>query len=365
MNNIQGKILIILLLANMFVPDLSAQNKKDTLQKDDPYKELYQKQKEIDELTKKLSSLETKLSELQDDNELLKGDIKVKDIELSANSKTIDSLNKQLAKLEKSEEELNKLKNASSKKQLDELNKLLKQKSDSIVSLSNQISDFVESIEKKVQDLEKNNKQLTENFKPFVSQMADAVDNTWYPRVFSSMTLAELTAACENYKKMSSIDPKIVEASKKMNALLTDFKTYQMGVNFVNSTYNNATKDAVYKSIDKLYRNCDSKFKAKKDELYDLAYNINNYSSYTKDLQTHIHEIDEALKIKNKHITPNKIEEYLNKPEVKNSLDEIKSSIPYLANIWQEYYNTLQANLKAGKFTISTPAHDAIMSLIP
>ncbi len=346
----------LLLILTLFCTSIFAQN-KDSL--------LYQQQRELTEQAKAdLQSAEDEIAKQKK--------------ELAANKKTIDSLKRVVLKAQNdlkaakgdskaanTKAELQKLK-AENEKLKEEKSKAAAAKAKAVEDAKKQKDAEIINLKQQVADLKSKNTALNTQISKFgafktefFKQMNDDVEKEWLPKPFSTIDSAKLVIKCNEYAIYQN-EPQLKAAKPKMEHLLNDFNTYKRGIKALNSPYVVSEIDAIKMQIRALRDNTPAEHSEKKDELSDLAYCLNNYSSLLKSAQKHITKIDGYIDSQSKVL----INTYLNGAEVQKDISDFKD-IPWLDKTFAEYKKQLENNINSGKYIKNTPPHDAIMTLIP
>lgn len=316
-------------------------------QDEDPYKVIFNLQKEVANKDTQIKKLEDDLRKMTDGKNRADSLLKVekaigKSKEVKERIKTLEQENKEL------EEKLK----ASSGNVEQAVNRQAKESQSQIIQLTQQHSNdstTIESLRKELAD-------LTNFRKMWLTQLAESVNEKWLEKPFSQIKLTELEGDVKLYEEFASADKRIADASTKLKSLLTDCRIYDQGVKTINSPYDATQVKNMANSIKNLMSKTNDP--EKKQELSLLYWQLDNYGITIEIFQDVINAVDKQIDVQAGHkaIWP------LVKVVLEQQQDDITAvkKIPWLAKQYDLYQTELEKNCIA-----PNSVHDIIKNLQP
>ena len=362
MNRIINIALFLILVSFSAV----AQNKKDSTGNNQPdlYKENYNLRNEIKAKDKQIEAKDKQIEGLNEQIEKLKAELQtLKDnARTSVLKKEIEDLKQQIEDLCADTARLN-VSVESLKKQNKELSDKKKKDKDTKTA----------DLERKIAEMEAELNTLHHIKQIYLKQKVDNLSSDFLDKPLSQIDLAELENAQKEFAQFASEDKSIATAANQLSALKTDYQIYSEAVTAVNSPYNAAIINKIKNPLFKLYEKTPDTPKSnpgdknKKEEIYALYWQLNNYESK-------ISIFKELLTIVDRRISNNQGEEWDYANNEINKLEKEKQSvtsvcaIPYLKTLYDDYYQKLEGryNPKAVRKVSDSEykaIHDAITNL--
>lgn len=334
-------VLLISLVCNVFA--LKAQD-------EDPYKVIFNLQKEVTNKDAQIKKLEDELSKMTDEKN--RADSLLKEERAIGKSKDVKA---QIQALEQKNKQLKKDLDACSANIEQAVDKKAQESQTQILQLNQQHSNDSTTIESLKQELA----ELTSFRKMWLTQMAESVNEKWLEKPFSQIKLSELEGAIKQYEEFASADKRIADASMKLKSLLTDCQLYSQGIKVMNSPYDaNLVKKIAFSIENLLSRTNDPD---KSEELSDLSWQLDNYRTGVEIFQAVINAVDKQIEGQTSHRAASPlVKAVLEKQEKENgSITNIKK-FPWLTEQFNLYQKDLERNSVA-----HSAVHDLIMNLKP